>query len=68
MMLSFSRDLRGELAQGLSKHPVERRKGVDDIGESFQRRSQLDREYELADDLACARQPPTARPMRPRDR
>src|SRR6476660_5316899 len=54
MVFSFARDFRGELVQGLSKHPVERRKGMDDIGERLQRRPQLDGEHELADNLACA--------------
>src|ERR1700730_15247811 len=55
MVFSFARDFRGELLQGLPKHPVERRKGMDDMGERLQERAQLDREHELADDLAGAR-------------
>src|SRR4051794_9991335 len=55
MMFSFDCDSCRELVQAFAKDPVERREGMDDIGENLQRRSQLDCEYELADDCACAR-------------
>jgi hypothetical protein len=34
MVFSLARDLRRELIQALPKHPVERRKRMDDVGES----------------------------------
>ena len=49
------RRFRGELFQGLPKHPVERWEWVNDVGERFQRRAQLDRQHELADYLPRAR-------------
>src|SRR5262245_52400069 len=53
MVFSFARDLHRELVQALAQHPVKRRKWMNDIGERRQRRSQLDCEHELAEDLAC---------------
>src|SRR5262245_30589888 len=44
-------DLRGELLQALSKHAIEGWERVDDIGERFQRSTELDRQHELAQDL-----------------
>jgi len=49
------RHLGGELAEAFAKHPIERRKGVDDVSEHFQRRAQFDGEQQLAQDLARAR-------------
>src|SRR5688572_8898950 len=55
MVFSFDCDFCRELIQALAKHPVERREGMDHIGENLQRRSQLDCKHELTDDFACAR-------------
>ena len=43
---------RGELVEACAKHAVEGREGMNDVGERLQWRSQLDRELELAHDLA----------------
>src|SRR5262245_17120638 len=45
-------DLRGELLQTLSKHAIEGWERVDDIGERFQRSTELDRQHELAQNLS----------------
>src|SRR6476659_8507467 len=55
MVFSFGRDFRGELVQAFAKYAVERGKRMDDVGERLQGRPQLDREHELANDLAGAR-------------
>src|SRR5687767_9537896 len=55
IVFSFDCDSCRELVQAFAKHPVERREGMDHVGENLQRRSQLDGEYELTDDFACAR-------------
>src|SRR5829696_2242563 len=47
--------LRGEFVQAFSEYAVEGWKRVDDVGERLQRNAQLDREHELAHDLARAR-------------
>ena len=49
------RDLRGELVQAFPEHPVEGWERVDDVGERLQRSAQLDRQHELAHDLARTR-------------
>ena len=41
--------------QAFAQHPVEGRERVDDVGERVQRRAQLDREHEFAQDLAGTR-------------
>src|SRR5262245_18399038 len=43
-------DLRGELLQALSKHAIEGWERVDDIGDRFQRSTELDRQHEFAQD------------------
>src|SRR5207248_4242526 len=47
--------LRSELAQAFPEHPIEGREWMDDVGERLQRSAQLDRQYELAQDLAGTR-------------
>src|SRR4051812_22484972 len=49
------RDLASELAEARSKHSVERREWVDEVGECLQRRAQFDGEHQLSQDLARSR-------------
>src|SRR5215203_3959832 len=52
---ALQRRLRGEFARASAEYAVEGWKGVDDVGERLQWDAQLDREHELADDLARTR-------------
>src|SRR4030095_6506516 len=54
MTISLARP-GGELLEDLAKHAIERGKRVDDVGEQRQRGGELDRQHELAEDLAGAR-------------
>src|SRR5215211_1576289 len=49
---ALQRRLRGEFAQASAEYAVEGWKWVDDVGERLQRNAQLDREHQLAHDLA----------------
>src|SRR5918998_1429723 len=49
---AVQRPLGGEFLQASSEYAVERWKWMDDVGEHPQRNAQLDREHELAHDLA----------------
>ena len=51
----FVARLRGEFVQAVAWHAVEAWKWVDDVGGRLQRNAQLDREHDLARDLARAR-------------
>ena len=52
---ALQRHLRCEFLQAFPKHPIKGWKRVDDVGERLQRRAQLDRQHELAQDLARTR-------------
>src|SRR4051794_39340157 len=52
---ALQRRLLGELRQAFAEHPIEGGERVNDVGERLQRRGQLDRQHELAQNLAGAR-------------
>src|SRR3954453_13397912 len=52
---ALQRRFRGEFVKASAEYAVERWKWVDDVGERLQRNAQLDREHELAHDLARTR-------------
>src|SRR5690348_1109476 len=51
----LQRHLPGQCLQGFAEHPVEGRERMDDVDQRRQRNAQLDREHQLADDLAGTR-------------
>src|SRR5262245_48379216 len=52
---AMQRHLRSEFLQARAKHTIKGWKWVDDVGERFERRTQLDRQHELAKDLTRSR-------------
>src|SRR5262245_2478951 len=55
MAISLRCCLCGEFLEGLSKDAVERGKRVDHVGQHLQWSPELNRQHELAEDLACPR-------------